>query len=132
MIFRGMKYVFLLPYFPDYNPIETVFLAFRQYIKQNGDHNLYCHSMSGGASSEVEVYCQLHEAVHLVTPANAVHGFVTVGIYTKLASSTLQHMIGSAFDTLFFCTEIFVCCVCRYISIPCILDVLLICSFDQF
>jgi hypothetical protein len=64
-----MKYVFLPPYSPDLNPIETAFSAIKMYIWRNGD--LYRSVMSGQNSSEMEIYYQLHKAVYSVTPAHA-------------------------------------------------------------
>lgn len=73
-ILRGMKYIFLPPYSPDFNPIETAFSAIKAYIRRNGD--LYRSSMSSGAASdEVAVYCQLSEAVYSVTAENAAGWF---------------------------------------------------------
>jgi transposase len=71
--FRGMKYIFLPPYSPDFNPIETAFSAIKQYIRRNGD--LYRSSMSGSNASAVDVFCQLHEAVYSISPENAASWF---------------------------------------------------------
>ncbi len=68
-----MKYVFLPPYSPDFNPIETAFSAIKQYIRRNGD--LYRSSMSGGSASSSDVFYQLHEAVYSVSPENAASWF---------------------------------------------------------
>lgn len=73
-ILRGMKHIFLPPYSPDFNLIETAFSAIKAYIRRNGD--LYRSSMSSGtATDEVAVYCQLSEAVYSITAENAAGWF---------------------------------------------------------
>jgi hypothetical protein len=63
----GMKYVFLPPYSPDYNPIELAFSAIKSYIRRNG--NLVRSAM--GDRDDFKVYLQLTEAVYSVTSMDA-------------------------------------------------------------
>ncbi len=68
-----MKYVFLPPYSPDFNPIETAFSAIKAYIRRNGD--LYRSKMLDAARDEMDIYCELNNAVYSVTPENAAAWF---------------------------------------------------------
>ena len=67
-----MRYVFLPPYSPDFNPIELAFSAIKSHIRRYGD--LY----RAGAASDCdkgEVLTQLHSAVWSVTANDAAGWF---------------------------------------------------------
>jgi transposase len=63
-----MKYVFLPPYSPDFNPIELAFSAIKAHLRRNG-------SLFRSASMTAEETCDalyyLHEAVWSVTADDA-------------------------------------------------------------
>jgi transposase len=63
----GMKYLFLPPYSPDFNPIELAFSAIKAWIRRNG--GLLLDAMTDG--DEEEVRQRLAEAVWAVTAADA-------------------------------------------------------------
>ena len=62
-----MRYEFLPPYSPDYNPIELGFSAIKKYIRRNGSH--LRKEMS--KQDDTGVYAFLVEAVFTVTPDQA-------------------------------------------------------------
>ena len=62
-----MRYVFLPPYSPDFNPIELAFSAIKAHVRRNG--RAFRDAMTNGTTTDV--YLLLHEAVWSVTPADA-------------------------------------------------------------
>lgn len=64
---RGMRYEFLPPYSPDYNPIELAFSAIKSYISRHG--GIMREAML--EKDDTSVYCLLCEAVYSVTESNA-------------------------------------------------------------
>jgi hypothetical protein len=67
-----MRYIFLPPYSPDFNPIELAFSAIKAYIRRNG-------GIARAAMLEdddTEVYLQLISAVYSVT-ADKARGWFT-------------------------------------------------------
>ena len=71
----GMRYEFLPPYSPDYNPIELAFSYIKGVIRRRGD--LVRMEMTG--SDEVAVYQRIHDAVWAVTPGHADAWFSKCG-----------------------------------------------------
>jgi transposase len=68
---RGMKYLFLPAYSPDFNPIELAFSAIKAHIRRNG--SLFrAASMTTEETIDAKYY--LHEAVWSVTAKDA-HGW---------------------------------------------------------
>lgn len=59
VVSRGMRYIFLPLYSPDYNPIELAFSAIKAYIRRHG--GLACAAMS--QKDDLDVYLLLNEAV---------------------------------------------------------------------
>jgi len=70
-----MRYEFLPPYSPDYNPIELAFSHIKGVIRRRGD--IVRIAMSG--ASEQEVYQRLHEAVWTVSVKQAEAWFAKCG-----------------------------------------------------
>ena len=70
-----MRYLFLPPYSPDYNPIELAFSSIKQYIRRNGSE--LRHAMS--EEDDMVVYQFLNEAVHSVTEGKAQGWFAHSG-----------------------------------------------------
>lgn len=66
-----MRYVFLPPYSPDYNPIELAFSAIKAYIRRNG--GILRASM--GEKDDMDVYLRLLDAVYSVTAEDAAGWF---------------------------------------------------------
>jgi DDE superfamily endonuclease len=66
-----MRYEFLPPYSPDYNPIELCFSAMKYYLRRNGDYVLVAMS----ELSETEVLYALHEAVYRVGTLDNAFGW---------------------------------------------------------
>jgi len=62
-----MKYEFLPPYSPDYNPIEHTFSAIKSHIRQLGE--TFRDAMVG--RDDRDVYILLCRAVYSVTPEDA-------------------------------------------------------------
>jgi hypothetical protein len=62
-----MRYEFLPPYSPDYNPIEEAFSAIKAHLRRHGDLSRLAMSNE----DDIEVYIRLHEAVFSVTAADA-------------------------------------------------------------
>jgi len=65
---RGMKYVFLPLYSPDFNPIELAFSAIKAHLHRNG--SLF-RSVSMNAEETCDALYYLHEAVWSVTADDA-------------------------------------------------------------
>lgn len=68
---RGMRYEFLPPYSPDYNPIELAFSAIKAHIRRQG--GLIRLAMDD--DDDTDVYVKLNEAVWSVTVEDAVGWF---------------------------------------------------------
>jgi hypothetical protein len=62
-----MRYQFLPPYSPDFNPIEPSFSAIKAHIRRNG--SLVRATMV--EEDDTDVYLQLHEAVFSITADDA-------------------------------------------------------------
>ena len=70
-----MRYEFLPPYSPDYNPIELAFSAIKSYIKRHGE-------MVRTVMTEMDntsISLQLNEAVFSVSSDNAKGWFKACG-----------------------------------------------------
>ena len=65
--FSGMRYLFLPPYSPDYNPIELAFSSIKSHIRRHGSE--LRHAMS--EDDDIGVYQFLVEAVYTVTSGKA-------------------------------------------------------------
>jgi len=63
-----MKYVFLPPYSPDYNPIEHAFSAIKADLREHGD---LFRAASGPQGDKATILARLHESVWSVTPKDA-------------------------------------------------------------
>lgn len=63
----GMKYVFLPPYSPDFNPIELAFSAIKAYVRRHGGiiRAAMCER------DDFDVYMLLNEAVCSISQADA-------------------------------------------------------------
>ena len=61
---RGMKYEFLPPYSPDFNPIELVFSAMKYHLRRNGAYN----RMVMTEMSDEEIYITLLKSIYIVSP----------------------------------------------------------------
>jgi transposase len=70
-MYRGMRYEFLPPYSPDYNPIELAFSAMKYRLRRNGEYI----RMAMTELSDTEVYCTLLEALYQGTEADAFGWF---------------------------------------------------------
>jgi DDE superfamily endonuclease len=66
-----MRYEFLPPYSPDYNPIELAFSAIKAHIRRNG--GLMRLAMQD--DDDTDVYVKLNEAVWSVTSEDAYGWF---------------------------------------------------------
>ncbi|KAG8680203.1 hypothetical protein FRC09_018411, partial [Ceratobasidium sp. 395] len=66
----GMRYVFLPPYSPDFNPIELAFSAIKSRIRRDGD--LVRLAMTGpDVDHETETIAALFRHVYATTPEQA-------------------------------------------------------------
>ena len=70
-----MKYLFLPPYSPDYNPIELAFSAIKAQIRRDG--NILRQAM--GEQDDEDVYIKLSDAVWSVTAEDAAGWFAHSG-----------------------------------------------------
>jgi len=62
-----MRYEFLPPYSPDYNPIELAFSAIKAHVRRNG--GILRSAMT--EEDDMNVYLLLNEAVWTVTSSDA-------------------------------------------------------------
>lgn len=58
-----MRYEFLPPYSPDYNPIELAFSAMKYHLRRNGTYV----RMTMTELSDVDIHCALLEALYQIT-----------------------------------------------------------------
>jgi transposase len=58
-----MRYEFLPPYSPDYNPIELAFSAMKYHLRRNGEYA----RLAMTEFSPIEVTCTLLEALYTIT-----------------------------------------------------------------
>ena len=70
-----MRYEFLPPYSPDFNPIELTFSAIKSRIRREG--NIFRAAM--GDDDDLDVYLQLNAAVWSVTANDAKGWFAHCG-----------------------------------------------------
>lgn len=75
IFFRGMRYEFLPPYSPDFNPIELTFSAIKSKIRREGD----IFRMAMDDDDDLDVYLRLNEAVWNVTAEDAKGWFAHCG-----------------------------------------------------
>ena len=66
-----MRYEFLPPYSPDYNPIELAFSAMKYHLRRNGDHV----RMAMTELSDVEIHSALLEALYQISPLDVFGWF---------------------------------------------------------
>jgi transposase len=69
--FSGMRYEFLPPYSPDYNPIELAFSAMKYHLRRNGEYI----RMAMNEMSMTEVTCVLLEALYQISPSDVFGWF---------------------------------------------------------
>ena len=70
-----MRYEFLPPYSPDYNPIELAFSAMKYRLRRNGDYV----RLAMTELSNFEVYSTLLEALYLSTAEDVFGWFQQCG-----------------------------------------------------
>ena len=58
-----MRYEFLPPYSPDYNPIELAFSAMKYHLRRNGEYV----RMAMTEMSDKEIHCTLLEAIFQIS-----------------------------------------------------------------
>ena len=58
-----MKYEFLPPYSPDFNPIELAFSAMKYHLRRNGAYN----RMAMTEMSDEEIHITLHKGIYIVS-----------------------------------------------------------------
>lgn len=69
-----MRYFFLPPYSPDYNPIELAFSAIKAHVRREGD--LAREDLDNGVNADdTYVYIHLYQAAYSVTRDNALGFF---------------------------------------------------------
>jgi transposase len=61
-----MRYEFLPPYSPDYNPIELGFSYMKYYLRRNGAYI----RMAMTELTDVEIHCTLLEALYSMTESD--------------------------------------------------------------
>jgi cytochrome c oxidase assembly protein Cox11 len=66
-----MRYEFLPPYSPDFNPIELGFSAIKAWIRRHGQ----AVRVAMAKANNIDVYVMLHEAVWSITPQDAASWF---------------------------------------------------------
>lgn len=69
--YSGMRYEFLPPYSPDYNPIELAFSTVKAFVRRNGQ--AFRSAMT--EKCDTEVYVLLNEAIWTITPEDALGWF---------------------------------------------------------
>ena len=67
----GMRYEFLPPYSPDFNPIELAFSAMKFCLRRKGEYI----RMALTELSDTEIFCTLLEALYQITPEDAFGWF---------------------------------------------------------
>ncbi|EIM82175.1 uncharacterized protein STEHIDRAFT_65601 [Stereum hirsutum FP-91666 SS1] len=72
-----MRYIFLPPYSPDFNPIELAFSTIKAWIRRNGD--VVRAAMS--EEDNIGVYRYLMEAVWSITAEDAYGWFEHCGYF---------------------------------------------------
>jgi hypothetical protein len=65
---RGMRYEFLPPYSPDFNPIEPGFSAIKAHLRR---HGAIFRAATESPDGKAEVLARLHEAIFSVTREDA-------------------------------------------------------------
>ena len=72
---RGMHYIFLPAYSPDYNPIELAFSKIKQSIRRDGEmlHTLF---FGRGIEAEARILASFYKHVYSVTATDAEGWFV--------------------------------------------------------
>ena len=68
---RGMRYEFLPPYSPDYNPIELAFSAMKYHLPRDG---AYIH-FAMTQLPDTAIFCTLHKALYQITSEDAFGWF---------------------------------------------------------
>jgi hypothetical protein len=66
-----MRWEFLSPYSPDYNPIELAFSAMKYHLRANG---VYAR-MAMTECDDTEIFCCLLDALYMITPKDAFGWF---------------------------------------------------------
>ncbi len=69
--YRGMRYEFLPPYSPDFNPIKLVFSAMKYHLRQNGEYI----RLAMTHLTTNEIYCTLLEALFQISLADVFGWF---------------------------------------------------------
>lgn len=69
---RGMRYEFLPPYSPDFNPIELCFSALKARIKRNGSLFRELEARGTGVDVKNEIVQLLMDLVYTVTSEDAL------------------------------------------------------------
>jgi transposase len=67
-----MRYIFLQPYSPDFNPIELAFSAIKAHLRRNG---ALFRSATMSNAKRFDALFYLHDAVWSVTQQDAVGWF---------------------------------------------------------
>jgi transposase len=66
-----MRYEFLPPYSPDYNPIELAFSAMKYHLRRQGEFV----RLAMTEFSDTEIYCTLLEALYEISPTDVFGWF---------------------------------------------------------
>lgn len=74
-----MRYEFLPPYSPDFNPIEEAFSAIKAHIRRNGSLARAAMTSAHEGHNDIDVYVQLAEAVWTVSVDDANGWFTHCG-----------------------------------------------------
>ena len=74
-----MRYEFLPPYLPDFNPIEEAFSAIKAHIRRHGNIAPIAMTTAKEGRNDIDVYIQLAEAVWSVTENDAEGWFQDCG-----------------------------------------------------